>query len=364
MHYIRKKTNHPKIILASTSDRPFFNEIWNEYALECARDLGFEVTLIKETAAVADSHWPELLADADAIITTWNSPCIDKQILCQNHKLKIIGHAAGSVADYVSNELFERNIPVTSANSDMAHAVAEWCLMGGLMGIRKIMNYTRINGRGDIQWPRRQECGSIKNSTIGIWGYGAIAGHLHQMLKPLEPHRFLVCSNHLNQQDAVNIDVEKASLERMFKESDVIFLLNGLNEKTRGMVDRKLLASIKDGAVLVNAGRGQLVDEQALHAELAKNRFIGVFDVFHQEPLPEDDPLMHLPNVILTPHNAGYPSRSSYIATILEEFDRFFHGAPLKHRVHPKKIEFMTINGVKKSPPKVAAPIDQSIVCA
>ena len=342
-----KKLTNPKIVFASTTDRPFFDELWNDYAVRTAQCLGFDVTLINETVDEADRHWPQLLADADAIITTWSSPKIDEKILQQNSKLRIVGHAAGSVASYVSDELFERGIAVTSSNSDMAHSVAEWCLMGGLIGIRQIMNYTRIGGLGDLNWqPRNQYlCGTVKNATIGISGFGAIAGHLTQMLKPLDPQRILVCSRHLSQADASAVGVEKASLEELFTDSDIIYLLNGLNEKTKGMIEQKLLASMKDGAVLVNAGRGPLIDEEALYLELAKNRFVAVLDVFHEEPLPEDNVLMNMPNVIMTPHNAGYPSRSSYISTILEEFDRFYNEQPLKYPVDQEQVKYMTAKG-------------------
>jgi phosphoglycerate dehydrogenase-like enzyme len=345
MFYRRRKSDLKKIVFATTKDRPFFNELWNEHSREKAAELGFEIVIPDGTAETVSRHWPELLADTEGIITTWNSPRIDENILRANNKLKIIGHAAGSVADYVSPEVFEREIAVCSSNSDMAHSVAEWCLMAALMGIRQVMNYTKFGSLGGLlDWPGRHRCGTVQNATIGFWGYGAIATALHGMLKPLAPGKILVASNHLNDLDAISAGMNKVALEELFKKSDIIFLLTGLNEKTEGKIDSELLASIKDGAVLVNAGRGQLIQEKALFDELRKERFTGVFDVFHQEPLPLDNTLRSMSNVILTPHNAGYPSRTNYVSTILEEFDRFFNGAPLKYQVKEEKIKFMTLN--------------------
>ena len=347
MYHKRKKVNQPKIVFAATPDRPFFKELWNDYSREYARRMGYEITIINETIANAEKHWPELLSDADGIITTWNSPRIDEKILSLNSKLKIVGHAAGSVADYISPELFERNIKVCSANSDMAHSVAEWCLMGALMGIRNVMSYTRFGTLGgELDWPGRIHCGSVQNATVGIWGFGTIAGELLQMLKPLLPGKVLVNSNHLSEMDAMRYGMKKSSLNKLFEKSDIIFLLAGLNKHTEGKIDAELLASIKDGAVLVNAGRGPLVQEDALINELSRGRFTGVFDVFHQEPLPLDSPLQSMSNVIMTPHNAGYPSRKSYVSTILEEFDRFFRKLPLRYQIQPEKIKFMTLNNV------------------
>lgn len=347
MYHNRKKTNFPKIVFATTPDRPFFKELWNDYSRECARRLGYKVTLINETAAAADRHWPELLADADAIITTWSSPRIDKKIISINQKLKIIGHAAGSVADYISPELFEQNIKVSSANSDMAHSVAEWCLMGALMGIRNVMSYSKFGALGgELDWPGRHRCGTVQNTTVGIWGFGAIAGELRQMLKPLSPGKVLVNSNHLSEMDANRYGMEKTSLANLFEKSDIIFLLAGLSNHTEGKIDAELMASIKDGAVLVNAGRGPLIQERALINELSKGRFTGVFDVFHKEPLPFNSPLRNLSNIIMTPHNAGYPSRTNYVSTILEEFYRFFNKSPLKYQIQAEKVKFMTLNYV------------------
>ena len=343
MHLSKNNNYKYKIVLASTPDQPFFKELWNSRSRVKAAELGFEVIIPDESAESAGRHWPQLLADAEGIITTWHSPRIDENILRYNNKLKIVGHAAGSVADYVSPELFERGITLCSSNSDMAHSVAEWCLMAALMGIRQVTNYTKFGSvGGQLDWPGRHRCGTIQNAVVGFWGYGAIATALHGMLKPLSPGKFLVSSNHLNDLEAMSAEMHKVALDELFRESDIIFLLTGLNEKTEGKIGSELLASIKNGTVLVNAGRGQLIQEDALIEELRKERFTGVFDVFHQEPLPIDNAICSLPNVILTPHNAGYPSRTNYVSTILEEFDRFFSGLPLKHKINPEKVQFMT----------------------
>jgi phosphoglycerate dehydrogenase-like enzyme len=331
-----------EIVFAITRDVSYFDELWTEYCQEKANELGFSIQITASTSENAD--WPEILKDADGIITTWRSPKIDEAILSKNKQLQIVGHAAGSVADYVSEELFERGVAVTSANNDMAHSVAEWCLMGALMGVRRVMAYTRMAARGEMDWPGRGNCGTIKNATVGIWGYGTIAAHVHKMLKPFAPGRILVNSGHLSEPEAIAAGLEKVELDELFAKSDIIFLLTGLNECTEGRVDAELLRTIKDKAVLVNAGRGALIQEKALIDELGKERFIGVFDVFHQEPLPENYPLLDMGNVILTPHNAGYPSRFGYVATILDEFDRFFRGDALRYRIDPEKIRHMTVN--------------------
>jgi phosphoglycerate dehydrogenase-like enzyme len=93
---------------------------------------------------------------------------------------------------------------------------------------------------------------------------------------------------------------------------------------------------------LINCGRGKLTDEQALYNELSKERITAILDVYHKEPLSQDSPLHQMPNVILSPHNAGRPSRSGYISLILNEFQRFFSGQPLKHEITRERAGTMT----------------------
>src|SRR5690606_5270954 len=97
--------------------------------------------------------------------------------------------------------------------------------------------------------------------------------------------------------------VEK--LPALLPEADVVVLLVPLTTRTRGMVDAKFLASLPDGALLVNASRGPVVDTAALLAELESGRLEAALDVTDPEPLPEDHPLWGLPNVVITPHVGG-----------------------------------------------------------
>lgn len=338
-----------KIIYAGTRDQNFFPELWTPQTYAAIRQLKLPVTIPDFSQAEATpENWRRLFSGAAAIITTWQSPRIDRGILEAAPDLRIVGHAAGSVADYVSAELFGAGVKVTSANNDMAHAVAEWCLMGALMGKRNVLSYTRFGDLGQLDFPGRNKCGSLHGATIGIWGFGAVARHLTAMLKPLLPANILVSSSHLSPGEAAALDIQTVDLDELLRRSDVIFTLTGLNAHSRGRLGKERLSMIRDGAVLVNGGRGELIDENALYPALAERRFTAVLDVYHQEPLPPNSPLFRFSNVILTPHNAGFPSRHGYIATILEEIDRCFRGQKLRFEVQPEQIPFMSTKHTDK----------------
>jgi len=94
-------------------------------------------------------------------------------------------------------------------------------------------------------------------------------------------------------------------LEELAATCDVIVLVIALGRQTRGLVDAAFLAAVKQGAILVNGARGEVVDEAALLAALAEGRVTAATDVFAVEPLPEDSPLRQAPGLLLSPHMAG-----------------------------------------------------------
>jgi len=87
--------------------------------------------------------------------------------------------------------------------------------------------------------------------------------------------------------------------------ADIVVLLMPLTEGTEGLIDRRMLAAMKPGALLVNAGRGRLVDQEALLEALGDGRLRAALDVADPEPLPPEHPLWSAPNLLLTPHMAG-----------------------------------------------------------
>ena len=327
-------------------------EFWGEAAQRRAAELGFTVRLNPRSGPQPPEYWAEAFEGVDALITMWGAPRLDEQVLARNTTLKIVGHAAGSVAGVVSPALFERGVRVVNANAIMARTVAEWCLMATLVGWSRFLDYAGIGALSAMQWDDRQMVRGMQNATIAIWGYGQISSHLIKLLKPFGPKEILVYSGHLKPAEAAEAGVTLVEFDEMFARGDVIHLLGALTERNAGKVGASQLASIRDGSVLVNAGRAALVDEAALLAELPKKRFLAILDVFYKEPLADDSPLRGLPNVVVTPHLAGRGREPEYVPHVLEEFDRFFRGEPLTSEVTPDRAAMMTnssfMSGKKK----------------
>ena len=119
-------------------------------------------------------------------------------------------------------------------------------------------------------------------------------------------------------------------------DADAVVVALPLTDTTRGIVSADVIAAMASHAMFVNVGRGELVDQVALTDALASGRLGGAgLDVFATEPLPADDPLWDLPNVIISPHNSGASNGSTQrvVEIFLDNLGRFVSGEPLRNEV-------------------------------
>ncbi len=339
-------TKGRKVLFARKPDA-IRDALWSPAARQTAAELGFDIAFYPTSENKVDAAaWARQLQHADAMITTWGAPRLTKEVLGDTN-LKIVGHAAGSVAGIVSAELYDRGIRVVSANPVMAQVVAEYSLMMTLIARTRVDKYAQI-AKQPLDWPGHEVARQVGGSTISIWGFGDIASRLIKLLKPLNPARILIHSNSLKDAPAAELGVEKVGFDELFARGDVIHLLAGLTSENKHRVGTKQLASIRDGVALINAGRADLVEPRALLESLKTGRFTAVLDVHYEEPLPASSPFHGLPNVILTPHCAGFPGRENYVPFVLNEFARFFNGEPLMAEITRERAGMMTDESLMK----------------
>ena len=155
-------------------------------------------------------------------------------------------------------------------------------------------------------WPAKEgpppDRRMVAGKTIGLVGYGNIARALIQRLVGWEAD-----VQAFSRFPEDRPDVRFVPLEELLRTSDVLIVTANLTEATRHLLNRERLALVKPGALLVNAARGAIIDEAALIDTLRSGRIRkAMLDVFEIEPLPLGSPLRTLPNVVLTPHNAGH----------------------------------------------------------
>src|SRR5947207_8284668 len=143
----------------------------------------------------------------------------------------------------------------------------------------------------------------LTGKTVGSIGVGNIGGEAYRLLAPLEMQH-IAFDPYMKAEDAATLRVRLVDKETVFREADFVFVNTPLTPETRGSVGAREFSWMKPTAYFINTSRGPVVDESALYAALAARRIAGAaLDVFAQEPITPDNPLLKLDNVILTPHS-------------------------------------------------------------
>jgi len=176
---------------------------------------------------------------------------------------------------------------------------------------------------------------SLADRTVLIIGYGSIGAAVEDRLAPFECRILRVART---ARTALRGPVHSlAELPALLPRSDVVVLTLPLTDATRGLVDAGFLASMKDGALLVNVARGPVVDTEALLVELQRGRLAAALDVTDPEPLPAGHPLWQAPNTLISPHTGGNSSAflPRALRLIRTQLDRFLAGEALENVVVP-----------------------------
>ena len=245
----------------------------------------------------------ELVKGANIIITSWGCPQLSKEILDQAPDAELILHAAGSVKGIISEEVWKRGIRVSGSAQALGIGVAETALGFTIASLKNMWNLSRSTREG--KWAeRRDKVREVYGVTIGVIGAGRAGGHYIRLMKNFDV-RILLYDPFVDKERAAAMGVEKAGLEELLKESDVVSVHAPSIPETYHMINARTLALMKDDAVLINTARGSIIDEQALASELKKGRLFACIDVTDPEPPAGDHPFRSLPNVVLTPHIAG-----------------------------------------------------------
>ena len=296
---------------------------------------------VDETLVAERFDAPEVqavLADVEILVTGWGCPPIDATVLRAAPRLRAILHAAGSVKGHLAPECWERGLVVSSAADANAVPVAELALAMILLagkdvfGLRERYRRKRTFVLGEIQ----PGIGNFRR-RVGIVGASRIGRQVVELLKPFD----LAVSLTDPYVSVPPAGVRLLELDDLLRESDVVSLHAPATRETHHLLDKRRLALIPDGGVLINTARGSLVDTDALVAELAGGRISAILDVTDPEPLPADSPLYDLPNVFLTPHIAG--SHGNELdrlgRTVVAELERLITGVPLAHQILPGDLD-------------------------
>ena len=312
-----------------------FDTFFDQSCITLANSLG-ETLWNENDRRMTTEEVASRIQDCENYVTLWGSPRLDAEILKHAPNLKLLTHLGGTVVPFVSEEMWERGIRVISANDYFAESVAEGTLAYILCALRDIPRYSQRLKEQKIWKTSLDYTAGLRNKTVGIVSYGAIAKKLVRLLAPFKVRIMIYDIKPLPEQDVRQYGLVAASPESIFSESDIISLHTPLYDATRHLIGEPLLKRIKQGALFVNTSRGAVVDQRALEKELATGRFSAVLDVYEKEPPEESCPLFDLPNVMMLPHMAGPTVDLRTLITremLLEGAGYIDHGRPLVHEI-------------------------------
>ncbi|HLH99523.1 MAG TPA: hydroxyacid dehydrogenase, partial [Acidimicrobiales bacterium] len=291
----------------------------------------------------ADEVGPGALAGVEVLLSGWGAPLMDARFLDGAPDLRVVLYGAGAVRGFVTPAVWERGIRVSSANSANAVPVCEYTTAVVLFSLKH--GWRLMRQRPDPRDHAATLSPGAYRSTVGIVGLGTIGRLVVAALGRYDVH-LVAFDPYCTASEAEDLGVRLAGLEEVFRESDVVSLHAPLYDATRGLVTGDLLRQLRPGATFINTARGGLVRHGELAQVLAERPDLqAVLDVTDPEPLPADHPLLHLENVVLTPHIAGSIGAECHRmgALVVDELERYVAGQPLQHEVDPEQLKISAI---------------------
>ncbi|MDB6177423.1 hydroxyacid dehydrogenase [Paracoccus sp. Z330] len=280
-----------------------------------------ESAVSRLSEAAATTYQPDLvdrradlvaaLAGAEVLVVR-NRTRVDAELLDAGQGLRAVGRLGVGLDNIDLDACKARGIEVWPATGANDLAVAEYVITSAMMLLRGAYLASASVAAGE--WPRQSLIGrEMSGRVMGLLGFGAIARQVAARARALGMS-VIAHDPHLPQSDPAWQDARPVSLDELLSQSDVLSLHVPLTAQTRHIVDAAALSRMQQGAVLINAARGGVVDEAALAVALKEGRVAGAaLDVFEVEPLTAESGAHFggIGNVILTPHIAGVTEESN-----------------------------------------------------
>jgi D-3-phosphoglycerate dehydrogenase / 2-oxoglutarate reductase len=240
------------------------------------------------------------VADVDAIIVRSETK-ITADILASAKKVKIVGRAGVGVDNIDVNAASRQGVIVVNVPGGNTISAAEHTVALLLALARNIPQANASLKAGE--WKRSQFTGTeLQGKILGLIGLGRIGREVAKRCQSFGM-RVLGSDPFASEEYAKNFNIKLCSLDEIYAQADFITVHVPVNDSTRHMLNAQTLAKLKPGVRLINCARGGIIDEKALAEALKSGQVKGAaLDVFEQEPPPKDNPLLGLPNVIVTPH--------------------------------------------------------------
>ena len=271
-------------------------------------------------------------ADADIVLT--NKVVMDREMMALLPRLKYIGVLATGYNVVDIEAARERDIIVTNVPAYSTESVAQTVFAHLLTVTNRTEHYAQQNRLG--RWAENRdfcywdtELTELAGKTMGIVGLGHIGRRVAEIALAFSMQVKAMTSKKVEELPA---GIQKAELQSLLASADVVSLHCPLTEGTKHLIHRETLRLMKPSAILINTGRGPLVDDEALAEALNEGRLRAYCaDVVTEEPPKADHPLLHAPNAFITPHIAWatVEARKRLLQTAIGNVEAFVNGHPV-----------------------------------
>jgi len=252
-----------------------------------------------------DNEKADMIKDVEFLVL--HPAVVSQSVLREAKSLRLIQLLTAGYDQIDLKRTAELGIPVATNGGANAWAVAEHCIALLLALYKRLLPCDQSVRKGNWRKPITGfNTFEVAGKTVGLIGAGNVGRKVARRFKSFET-RIL----YYDERPAPDIENElgarKVSLDELLRESDIITIHLPLLKETRGLIGKHELSFMKPNTILLNTSRGPIVDEEALIEALTENRIAGAgLDVFDQEPISTDNPLLKLENVMLSPHTAGH----------------------------------------------------------
>ena len=289
-----------------------------------------------------ESEWLSLLKTADILFDFDRTHLEDLPSVAPNVKwLQATSSGIGQALHKYNYDVKMPNTTFTSARGVHAQPLAEFCLMVMFAFNKKLL--PTLENQKRKRWERFAGT-DLKGSTIGIIGLGKIGQEVARLSQCLGMHVLGV------KQDIIGINPTDVQVDELYSSNNInevlsrseyVVLITPHTPETEKMIGEDEISMLPEGAILINIGRGAIIDEQALIRALQSGHLRGAgLDVFEVEPLPKNSPLWSMSNVIVSPHSGSTSDRENELITDIfcENISRFLKGTPLINVINTKKM--------------------------
>jgi gluconate 2-dehydrogenase len=286
--------------------KPVPEEVENYIAEHCSYDKW------EGSEPIPRSELLQKLGQAEGLLITGEK--IDDELLDHAPNLKVVSNISVGYNNFDTDAMKRRNIIGTNTPDVLNETVADLALALMLSAARRVPELDKLVKDG--KWEKKSDEPlfgvDVHGKTLGIIGMGRIGEAIGRRAKFGFNMDILYHNRRRKMETEKELDASYVSQEELLQKSDFVLLMVPFTEETKHLMGREQFAQMKKSAIFINTSRGQTVDEGALTEALQNGKILAAgLDVFDQEPVSPDNPLLKLPNVVTLPHigSATYQTR-------------------------------------------------------